>query len=140
MAFLCCNSRNNCSCTTIVASIVIGIITAILRFMAVITVTPAFLWVLFGIAVVYLAILPITAAIIRNSSSRTCVCPAITPLVAGILGTILVSVILLAIPFAATSLFGAIITGALLTFFSLTVTSTACLVKCAFGCSDRTCA
>ena len=51
-----CNCKLNCVGLAVIASIIIGIVTAMLRITAVITVTPAFLWVLFGIAVVYLAI------------------------------------------------------------------------------------
>lgn len=137
MSLFGCNDKNNCIGLAVVASIIIGIITGILRFMAVITVTPAFLWVLFGIAVVYLALTPIAAAALRNTGTRSCVCTILPVLLTGILGTILTAVVLLGIEFVATSVLGAIITGALLAFFSLTVTSVACLAKCAAKCTDR---
>ncbi|MEE1224963.1 MAG: hypothetical protein UH081_06880 [Clostridia bacterium] len=56
-----CGCRNSCVALAVFASLIVGIITAVLRFTAVITLTPAFLWVLFGIAVVYLTILLITS-------------------------------------------------------------------------------
>ena len=58
-----CNCRNNCTSIAVVVSIIIGIITAFLRITGVITVTPAFLWVVFGIAVVYLAVVLATTAV-----------------------------------------------------------------------------
>ncbi len=134
MANFCCNGKSDCAGIAIVASIIIGIITAFLTFTAVITVTPAFLWVVFGIAVVYLAIALIVAPSIRKTG---CVCTNLPVLLTGILGTILAAVILLAVEFAATSVIGAIITGALLLFFSLIITSIACLVKCIAGCPNR---
>ena len=138
MSLFCCNNENSCSCTgfAIVASLIIGIITAFLTFTAVIAVTPAFLWVLFGIAIVYLAITLVLTTLGNERKTRNCVCSILPALLTGILGTILTSVILLGITFAATSVIGAIITGLLLAFFSLTVTETACLVQCTARCSD----
>ncbi len=136
MSGFCCDCRNKCTCASIIASIIIGIVAGILRITGVITVTPAFAWVTFAIAVVYLAVLLITSRR-RNTSECGCnICEILTLLLTGILGTILTSVILLAIVFVATSVIGAIITGALLFFFTLTVTSTACLVKCVSDCDD----
>lgn len=132
-----CNCNNSCVGLSLIASIVIGVVTAFLTITAVITVTPAFLWVLLGIAVVYLAVSLIAAVFLRGCGIRSCVCKILPAVLTGILGTILGSVILLAITFAATSIVGAIITGALLFFFSLLITATACLVKCAAGCSDN---
>lgn len=138
MSLFCCNNENSCSCTgfAIVASLIIGIITAFLTFTAVIAVTPAFLWVLFGIAIVYLAITLVLTTLGNERKTRNCVCYILPVLLTGILGTILTSVILLGITFAATSVIGAIITGLLLAFFSLTVTETACLVQCTARCSN----
>ena len=129
-----CGSRWECTAIAVVASIIIGIITAFLSFSAVITVTPAFLWVLLGIAVVYLAVTLISAAEIRRAGIRGCVCRILPFVLTGILGTILTALILLGVSFAATSILGAVITGLLLAFFSLIITTVACLVKCVSGC------
>lgn len=134
MANLGCNCRSTCTGLAVVASVIIGIITAILNATAIIAVTPAFLWVLFGIAALYLAVTLVTSVFIRSMSIRNCVCSALPALLAGALGTILLSIILLGIEFAATSVLGVIFTGALLFFFALLITSTACLVKCISGC------
>lgn len=131
-----CGCRINCTGIAVLAAIIIGIITAFLTFSAVIAVTPAFLWVLLGIAVVYLAITLIISPVIRNTGISDCVCGIVPVLLAGILGTILLSIVLLGITFAATSVIGAIITGVLLAFFTLLITTTACLVKCIAGCRD----
>lgn len=129
-------SNNNeycvgCIGAGVIASLVIGIIAAILRFTAVITLTPAFLWVTLGVAIVYLGILLLASGARRTSD---CFCRSLSAVLTGILGTILTSVILLGIAFVATSVIGAIITGALLFFFSLIVTSVVCLIKCKYGC------
>ncbi len=125
-----CNNRFDCTTLAIMASLIIGIAAAILRFTAIITVPAVFLWVAFGIAVAYLAIVFISAIAVRSIRISDCIC-GITPfLLLGILVTILASVILLAVEFAATSVLGAIITGALLAAFSLIFTTAACFVRC----------
>lgn len=129
-----CDCKSDCTTLGIIAGIIIGIITGILRFTATITVTPAFLWVVLGIATVYLAILLFTAGQHRTGG-RYCRCQSLKALLGGILGTALTSVVLLAVPFAATSVLGAIITGLLLTFLSVIFTSTACLVFCTTDCN-----
>ena len=132
-----CNYRFGCVGVGIIASIILGVVTAFLTFTATITVTPVFLWVLFGITVVALGLLLIYSSLLRCTSARECVCNILPTVLTGILGTILTSAILLGITFAATSIIGAIITGVLIFFFSLLITSVACLVSCTAGCSDE---
>ncbi len=128
MAIFGCGCKNTCTSIAVVASLIIGVVTAFLRVMGVITVTPAFLWVTFGIAVVYLAIL-LANALFSPTDVGICTAKTANAVLAGIVGTVLFSVILLAITFAATSIVGAILAGVLLFFFSLIITTTACLVK-----------
>ena len=132
-----CSCKSNCSVGAIIASVILGVIAAILRTTAVITVTPAFLWVVLGVAVVYLALLLMNSSTLSGTHSKSCVCPILTVLFTGILGAILTSVILLAITFVATSIIGAILTGALIAFFSLIFTETVCLIKCQTRCKDN---
>lgn len=127
--------RPGCTFVAVVVSLVLGIITAFLRITGTITLTPAFLWVLLGVAVVYLALTLFTATLSRNECCEG-LCSNVTTLLAGILGTILLSIVFLAIEFVATSVIGAILTGALLFFFFLTVTSAACLARCLFNCES----
>lgn len=131
-----CNCKSDCTSVSVIASIIVGIITAILTFTATITVTPIFLWVLFGIAVLYLAILLGTTNASCTANRSGCACKRLTTLIVGILGTVLTSLILLAVTFAATSVLGAILTGVLLFFFFLTLTATVCLVRCKAGCAS----
>jgi len=127
-----CSCRMDCTAIAVIVSIFIGIITAFLRYSATITVTPAFLWVLFGIGVVYLGVTLLTSA--NACPERNICCQRLYTLLAGILGTILTSVILLGITFAATSVAGAIITGLLLFFFTLLITGTTCVITCRYNC------
>ncbi len=131
-----CGCNSNCTALAILASIILGVVAAFLTITAVITVTPAFLWVALGIAVVYLGVTLVTSALARGSGTDSCVCQVLPVLLTGILGAILTSVILLAVTFAATSIVGAIITGALILFLSLILTITACLIRCLFNCDD----
>lgn len=127
-----CGCRRECPLVAVIASIIIGIITTILTVTATITVTPVFYWVTFGIAVFFLALSLITTQ--RRDNIRCCLCPVLGIQQIGILGTILTSLILLGVGFAATSILGAIVTGVLLAFFSLIITATACTVKCLANC------
>lgn len=131
-----CNCSVTCPVLAAIAAIIIGVVTAFLRITAVITVTPAFLWVVLGIAVVYLAVALLSSTRIEDSDRRPCLCPIISTLLTGILGAILFAIVLLAIEFVATSVIGAIITGLLLAFLTLTLTSTACLIKCLLSCNN----
>ncbi len=131
------NYNYNFSCTAIavVAALIIGTVTAILRFAAVITVAPAFFWVTFGIAVLYLAVVLGAALYGKHSNRDCCLCRNRALFTLGVLGTILASLILLAVDFAATSVAGAIITGVLLAFFTLLIASAVCITKCSI-CDD----
>ena len=122
-----CDSKNECLIIAIAASVVVGIVAGILTITGIIATTPAFLWVLFGVAVVYLLTAFVVSSL-NNYETSFRSRRLIGAFIAGILGTILLSVILLGIVFPATSALGAILVGLLLAFFSLIVTSTACLV------------
>lgn len=132
-----CECRCDCVGLAVVVSIIIGVIAAFLRITAVITLTPAFLWVTFGVPVVYLAVLLLTSSQICACSIRRCICPALQALLIAILGTVLLSVVLLGVEFAATSVTGAVLTGLLIAFFSFVMGATACLIRCILGCSDE---
>ena len=133
-----CNCTNSCTVLAVIAGVILGVIATVLRITATITVTPAFLWVLFGIATLYLLATLIASPYIRRSTGQQCLCSSIRTLLLGILGTILTSVILLGITFVATSIAGAIITGLLIFFFSLVITASACLISCIAGCRGIT--
>lgn len=134
-----CNYCYRCSCTAVavVAAIVLGIVAAFLQITGVITVTAAFLWVVLGIAVVYLGVLVITGALAREERRQSCLCDSLNALLVGILGTVLFSLILLAVGIVATSVVSAILVGILIAFFFLTVLATACYVRYLAGCSSR---
>lgn len=138
MSLFCCNcnGRNGCVTLSVIAGIVIGVVAALLQITAAITVTPAFLWVVLGVALVYLAVLLIAVALTRRPNLPSCVCSVLSALLVGILGSALLAVVLLAITFAATSILGAIIVGGLLLFLTLTVASTACLIRCLADCDN----
>ena len=133
MAIFCCNNRPTCVSLAVIASAILGAVAALLQITAVITVTPAFLWVALGIAVVYLAILLTSGGCSPKIGSCRCGNQSLTAILAGILGTALISVILLAVTFAATSIIGAILVGLLVLFLALIVTATACLVSSSCG-------
>ena len=130
--------RTNCDCEisctggAVIASLIIGVLAAIFRFTALVTITPAFLWVLFGIAIGYLGITLLTSS--TCCAAENSCCENLSAFLVGALGTVLTSVILLGITFAVTSVIGAIITGALLFFFTLLLVTSTCLIRCRYNC------
>ncbi len=135
MAVFGCNNRWTCSALAVVVSAVVGVVAAFLQITAVITVAPLFIQTVFAVAVLLLATTLLSAALTDRESCRVCLYPALKAQLVGILGSVLVSLVLLAVGFAATSIIGAVFIGLLLFFFSLALTSTACVIKCLF-CAD----
>ena len=95
-----CNCQFRCSCviTAVVVSVILGVIAAFLQITGTITVTPAFLWVVLGVAIGYLGILLSTA-----NRERSGCCAALGTVLVGILGAALFAVVLLAVGITATS-------------------------------------
>ena len=131
-----CGCRNECTVLSVLGGIILGIIAAFLNFTAAITVTPAFLWVLLGIGVVYLALLLPVAAFARSLGIRACLCSILPVTLVSIFALIVLAVVLLGVTFAAASILGAVLVGALVGFFFILIGSTACLVKCLAGCTQ----
>lgn len=131
-----CNFRCNCTAAAVIAAVILGVIAAFLQITGVITVTAAFLWVLFGIAVVYLGVLVVAAALTRRMQQSQCMCSALNTVLAGILGTILFALILLAVGITATSVITAILVGLLLLFFTLVLAGSACYVRSLAECES----
>ena len=129
-----CNCKWSCSVAALIISAIIGVVAAFLQILGVITVGTAFLWVALGIAVVYLAVL-FAGAVLRGGRERpACLCRVTDLLLTGILGTALLSLILLAVGIVATSVFSAIAVGVLLFFLWLTLSASACYIRCLLGC------
>lgn len=134
MSLFGCNSRCSCTGAAVIASAVIGVLAAFLQITGVITVTPAFLWVAFGIAVVYLGVLVISASLAGCPERTGCRCTALNALLLGILGTVLFALVLLSVGIVATSVVSAILVGLLLFFLALALTGTACYVRALTEC------
>ena len=134
MSYFNCECKTGCVIKAIILSVVIGVITAALSYTAAITVTPAFLWVLFGIGVIYLLLNPLIICGTKRCATENCICSVLSAHLIGLIGLIITSLILLGITFAATSLLGAVITGALLGFFTLSFSTVACITKCVARC------
>ena len=129
-----CNCRFNCPLFAIISAAILGVVAAFLQISGVITVTTAFLWVALGIGVVYLAGLLTASASRRGGNVSDCLCRALNALLAGVLGTILAALILLAVGIVATSVLSAVLVGVLVFFLWLTVAASACYVRCAADC------
>ena len=134
MALFCCESRCRCSLVTVLAAVVIGVVTAFLQITGAITVTTAFLWAVLGVALLYLAVLLATAALTRRTAG--CTCTALNTVLTGIVGTVLFGIVQLAFGIVATSVVSAVITGLLAASFTLIVGGSACFAKCTTCCAD----
>lgn len=129
-----CHYQCSCRLLAVIASVIIGVITAFLQITGTVTATPAFLWVVFGVAVAYLGVLVVAAALSGRGDPTGCVCSALNALLIGILGSVLFALALLAVGIVATSVLSAILVGITLFFFALMLTSTACLVRYLVNC------
>lgn len=130
-----CDTRRDCTIFVLVASTIIGVVTALLRITEVITISPVFFWAIFGISV-WLLTVTLIAVVAGGKLQCLCAEKSLEIQLLSILAAILLALILLAIEFVTTSVAGAILTGLALLFFSLSLGSTACLIKCYAKCSD----
>ena len=129
-----CGSKCSCTAAAVIAGVIAGVLAAFFQITGVVTVTPVFLWVVFGIAVGYLGLLVLAPCCGREM--QVCVCPALNALLVGILGTVLSALLLLAVGITATSILSAILVGITVFFFVLTVSATACYVRALSGCGN----
>ena len=130
-----CNCKCSCTAAAVIASLIVGVLAAFLQITAVITVTPAFLWVVAGVAAVYLGILALRTGC-GCAEGGACRCGALNALLVGILGAILFAVILLAVGVTAGSVVSAVLVGLTLFFFALTISATACYVRTLADCGN----
>lgn len=123
-----CSGRPSCTGAAVIAAAIVGVLTAFLQISGVVAIGAALIGVFFAIAVAYLAVLTVAAALARRAGAGCC--RSLNAVLAGILGTIGFALVLLVVDIAAASVIGAILTGALLFFFTLLLAATACYARC----------
>ena len=131
---MCCNGRYNCTRIALIAAVIAGVTAAFLLITGGLTVTPIFLAVAFAVAVVYLGVLVASVSVRRAAAS--CLRRTLRVVLAGILGTVAASVILVLTGIVATSVLSAILVGLLAFFFVLLIAGSACYVRCLADCED----
>lgn len=126
-----CDKKQKCVCTvcSILSGILLGLVAALLGICHCVCFKPIFFWTLLGISVVYLAVLMMASALSKHNRPCKCKCRILNTLLAGVLGTVLFSVLLLGVGSCIPYGLSAVLVGVLIAFFSLTVINTACLVK-----------
>ena len=129
-----CNCRFSCTLFAVISAAILGVVAAFLQISGTVTVGTAFLWVALGIGVVYLLGLVVASTGRRCGDFGTCLCRTLNALLAGILGTILFALVLLAVGIVATSVLSAVLVGVLVFFLWLTFASAACYVRCIGDC------
>lgn len=128
--------RRDCTAWAVIVSLIVGVIAAFLRITATITLSVPALIVAFGIAVAFLGGLLAVSAVSRRIETEGCLCRGINAALVAALLTVLAALVLLAIPFVATSILGAIITGVLAASFALLLTASVCIIRCLTGCDS----
>ena len=130
-----CSCKCRCECTVfaIIASVIAGVVAAFLNFSLTIAIPQFVLWIFFGVALIFLAAALLAAPFVDKKESDGCLCGVVSALIAGVLGTVLISLVLVLADIAA-GLLASVLTGLLFGFFTLTVTSVACLIKSIFNC------
>lgn len=129
-----CYCRCRCTAAAFIVSAIVAVVTALLQISGTITVTPVFLWVAFGIAVGYLAVLLVSAGRCCDAQLQQCGCSNLLVILAAILATVLLSLLLLAVGIIATSVVSALLAGLLLGSFTLILTATACVIRNLYNC------
>ena len=119
----CC--RPSCTAVSVIAAAALGVLAAFLLLGGVIAFTPVLIAVAFGIAVGYLAVVTVAAALARRQGC----CASLGAVLAGALGTIVTAAVLLVAGIAG-GVLGAILGGVLVFFFTLTLAATACYARC----------
>ena len=131
---MCCNCRYNCTLLALIAGVIAGVAAAFLLITGGLTVTPTYLAVAFAVAVVYLGVLVGTVS--ARKAAAGCLCRTLGVVLAGILGTVAASAILVLTGVVATSVLSAILVGLLAFFFVLMIAGSACYVRCLADCED----
>lgn len=128
MSIFGCNGgcRPGCTAVALIVAAIVGVLTAFLQISGVIAISAALVGVFFAIAVAYLAVVTVAAALARRAGC----CQSLGTVLAGILGTIGFAVVLLVVDIAAASVFGALLAGALLFFVTLMLDAAACYAGC----------
>ena len=129
----CCKA--SCTLVALILSAIAGVLTAFFQITGTAVLTIPIVWAALAVAVVYLGVLAVSASRIDRMETCGCLCQVLSTLLLAILGTILLGVILLVTGIVATSVVNALLVGALLFFLTLTLTETACLVRCLSRCS-----
>ena len=136
MDFLTCRCKRDCTAFALIVSAIIGVVAAFLLITGTITITPIVLYVALGVAGAGLIALALRAYGHRCSDAGRACCRAITAVLAGIVGTIVLATVLLIVGITATSVVSAILVGLLLFFLSLIITAAICLIRCLSGCEN----
>lgn len=134
MAFCNCYCKDNCTAVAIVVALIVGIVAAFAQVMGAIAVSTVFLWAVLGGAAVYLLALVAAAAVGRAAGFNRC-CRALAAILVGVLGAIALSAALLLFDIGAGAGF-AVLVGIWAFFVALTLTASACYVRCSANCED----
>ena len=120
-------SNISCTCISLFLSIIVGIVGGVFQAVGIIAVTNFNVLAVFAVATAYLGITLLTSAITKI---HYCCEKAMSRLLTGIVGTIVISSIMLITGISFFTVIYAIFTGILMLFATLMITSTVCVIRC----------
>ena len=120
-----CSCRPSCSGIAVIIAAVLGVLAAFVLLGGVIAITTAQTVAAFSIAVGYLAVVTVAAAVARRHGC----CASLRAVLTGALGTIVTAAVLVVAGIAG-GVLGSILGGLLVFFFALTLLTTACYASC----------
>lgn len=130
--YCCC--RRDCTTWAIVAAVVAGVLAVFLQVTGIITIGAAALTAALGVGLVALAVLLLAMATNQNGDGY-CLCRSVGTALAGAIGSVVLSVALLALPLAVTGVVYLLLAGLLVAAFALLLASVVCLIHCLTGCN-----
>ena len=131
-----CQCRWNCTAIGIIISIIAGVVGAILLATTTPVIPVAIYWGALVTALVFLTVVLIATAISRLAGTGTCLCDTLPTVLAGIIGTIVLSIVVLVLNIATITIPIAILLGVLITFIGILLSGLVCLITCIAGCNS----
>ena len=131
-----CECRWNCAAIGIIISLIVGVVGAIILATTTPVIPVAIYWGTLVTALVFLAVTLIVTAITRLVGTASCLCNTLPTLLSGIIGTIILSIVVLVINIATITLPLAILLGVLIAFAGIMLSGLVCLTTCIAGCSS----
>ena len=129
MSLFCRNDRRICTILAVTVSVITGIAVAFAQMSGGITLSGIYFAGLLGVAILYMPVTAIIAAVTYSHSRSLRNTPALFIQMLSIIGSIVLSVVAILVGTAVSAAASTVIAGLYAFFFALLFTSTACIIK-----------